>query len=243
MLVLPFLGKAQFSYLGAGVGMRSTTFYKEQLIFSDKTKHTPVTFEVSGMYRPLRFLGLGGTISFPVYESSLYSLGNAEVSNSKNRFQGFGSYGQSGKANPEFIPKEFGYSFEQSVAFTFKARLYAVPTAGFYFDFRLTMMTLTEKFIINRSSSRPEILEDYNHSEKIGVLMPGVGMGFHTHLSKNIYFDISTNLEFMNIKNNGFSHKVSYSGKISELNYVTFADQVGGKHTSFGLQLAFGYIL
>lgn len=241
MLAMPFLGKAQFGYVGAGVGIRTTTFYKEKVFFSDKTKHTPITFEVSGMYRPLRFLGLGATISFPVHESSLYSLGNAEVSNSSYRFEGFGSYGSGTKANPEFMPKGFGYSYEQSVAVTLKARLYALPKAGFYFDLRLSFMSLTENFIIQRASSNPEILENYNHTESISILMPGIGMGIQQHISKNLYFDLSANLDFMNIQNNGFSHEVSYTGYVSDLKYVTFADQIGGKHTSFGLQFSLGY--
>ena len=241
MLVMPFLGKAQFSYLGAGVGFRTTTFYKPELVFGDKTKHVPVTLEVNGMYRPLRFLGLGATIGFPIYESSRFSLDDAKMDNDYS-FKGFAGSEYGSNANPEFIPKEFGYSYEQSIAFTLKARLYALPKVGGYFDFRLTRMNLTENFVIKRDSQKPLVQEDYAYTEEIKLIIPGFGMGVQHHLSKNIYFDLSANFDFMTIRNNGFAHPVSYKVSYGKYEFITFQDQISGKHTSFVLHFSLGYI-
>lgn len=240
MLVMPFFCEAQFGYLGGGVGFRTTTFYKEPEIFGEKTKYVPLTLEVSGMYRPLRFLGVGATVSFPVYQSSEYSLGNTEGSGGY-RFEGFGTSAYGSLAYPEFIPQKFEYTFEQSIAFTLKARLYAVQTAGIYFDIRFTTLSLTETFIMERASRDPTVQENYNNTENIRLFMPGLAMGIQNHISQKIYIDFSANFDFMNVRNVGFAHTVSYKNSGS-VKYVTFKDQVGGKHSSFGLQLSLGYV-
>lgn len=236
MFLMPFLVQAQFGYIGAGIGFRTTKLYKADFDNEETTKHVSISPEISGIYRPFRLLSLGATLGYPIHETSWYTLAEA-TRNSDYSFRGFGQ-----SQMKEFMPKKFGYTYEQSLALTFKARFYALPKAGGYLDFRLTMMSLTENFFIERDSSKPHIRENYAYAEKVNLIIPGFGFGFHHHLRKHLYVDLSANFDFMNIQNNGFSHSVSYKGSSSEYQYVTFKDQMGGKSTSFVMQLSFGYI-
>ncbi len=241
ILLLPFLGKAQFGYFGAGVGLRSTTFQKGRVFSGEKTKLNSLTFELNGMYRPLRFLGIGATVSFPVSQSSRYSFVNAETTNG-DTFTGFNTINYGYSNDPDFFTKKFDYSFEQSAAVTFKVRFYVDPHIGVYFDLRYTIMTLTEKFVIQRDSQNEFIAEDFIHKEDMSLLIPGFGMGIHHHLSKHIYIDFSANFDFLQIQNKGFFKDVAYRSLRDDLMYVAFTDQTEGEHTSKVLQFSLGYI-
>ena len=241
MLFLPFAGKAQFGYVGAGVGLRSTTFLKGRVLSGEKTKLNSVTFELDGMYRPLRFLGIGATLSFPISQSSRYSFVEAKTTNG-DTFTGFSTINYGYSNDPEFFTKKFDYSFEQSTAVTFKARFYVQPRVGIYFDLRSTLMTLTEKFVIQRDSQNELIAEDYYHKEDMNLFIPGFGMGIHNHISKHIYIDFSANFDFIKIQNKGFFKDAAYRSLRDDLIYVTFTDQTEGKHTSKVLHLSIGYI-
>ncbi len=241
-LTIPFLGNSQFSYIGAGVALRTTIINKPQLKGLDKTKTKATTFEINGMYRPLRFFAIGANISIPVNEATNFSFEEAET-NSGNPFNGFGSSGFGANKYSEYIPETFEYTVEQSMAVTFKARLYAFINSGLYFDFRFSIMSLTESLIIERDAqvNIPDI--DINEREQTGVFFPGFGVGLHEHLGKHIFIDLSVNFDFMNIKNDGFtSDEVVYTGPDSDVYEVTFEDLISGKKNSHVFQFSLGYI-
>ncbi len=240
-LAIPFLGNSQFSYYGVGVALRSTTFHKPEISPGEKTKTKTTVFQVNGLYRPLRFLGLGATLSIPIKQSSTFSFSDAET-NTRNPFEEFGMSGDySSNDNSAFIPETFDYTIEQSISVTLKTRLYAFIKSGLYFDLRFSIMSLTESLVIERDLQEGVPPIDINQVEKIGLFIPGFGVGLQENIGKRLYIDFSANFDFMNIKNKGFSEKVVYNGSNTELYTVIFEDQISGSKSSTVLQISLGY--
>lgn len=254
-LVLPLSSMAQFGYVGAGFGVRKTVLNQGLAFLNENTALSAVCVDVGAMYRPYRFLGIGASVSLPVTQSSTFSFKSAKTSDG-NKFHGFDNgYGTSEHVKRN-MPKEFDYSFEQSPAITFKARLYVAPDIGVYFDLRYTLMTFSESFVFERpyraaiyyNSSivqNPAVpAENFNYSADYKLQMPGIGLGIQHHVSRHIYLNINANIDFMTINGEGFSHDITYDYDFfnKEIINVAFKDQAVGSHTSFVLQIGGGYI-
>lgn len=256
LIATPYFAIAQFGYAGLGIGYRAITFKSGNILSGDKpTKARAITLDADLMYRPYRFFALGATISIPLTEFSTYSFSGAKTSKDQT-FDGFFPDFPSGNLQ-KHQPEDMDYSFDQSFSATLKARFYAVPQIGLYFDLRYTLMSITETFKFGRlqksatyysggTIKTPDVSgEKLYASSELNPIIPGLGIGFKFHVSKSVYLDVNSSLDLVLINNyEGFEFDVSYDYDYTDRSrdFVRLRSQAPGTHSSFVFHIGGGYL-
>ncbi|MEX2589971.1 MAG: hypothetical protein WD334_07175, partial [Chitinophagales bacterium] len=185
--------------------------------FDERMINLGLFMNVKAIHRPLRFLGVGAEVSFPLVQGTM------------NNTYDYQYYGAS-------KPQGFKYSAKQAFGLTAIASLFADTEANFHVDFRFSYVSFKEEF---------EFLSNYNivsYEEKINLPAAGFALGFMPHLTDHLFFDINFGFDLLLIGSDpGFSYTVDYQRVPFDQDYVILESQLTDLKTSIFINIGLGY--
>lgn len=221
ILLLPQLASAQFTYIGASTGFKNNLIGSSEGIGSAEERmfNYGLFLNVKAIHRPLRLLGIGAEVAFPLVQGTANSSYN------------FVSPGGD-------TPQGFDYKAKQAFGFTAIASLFADTEANFHADFRFSYISFREEFEFEGLG------EMVSFKEKVSFPAAGVALGFMPHLTDHLFFDINFGFDFLLIGSDpDFSYDVDYELEPNGWNYrfVTLESQLSGVKPAFFMNIGLGY--
>ena len=242
--VVVFSANAQFTYLESGVSYEFTSY---DIDYEGSTVHHNFKWNIGGIWRPIRKIGLGATLGIPFHQNSNYSFqGNG------GRFNIGSSYGLN--RSDRYWPDKFDYNFNYSPSLSLIFRWFFYGQNTGYFDLRLSHLTNTETFQIERSyqpakynygeeqyAAIPELIINYKH--KHSILIPGMALGFIKAASKRLSVNMNIGFDFLIYRDDPFEYKFTHEWNNLEYehSYVTLKSKAEGVKTILSFDFSFNY--
>lgn len=256
--MFPFISKAQFAYIGAGVEY-SRTIYQKSLYSSTSTTHGVLAANFGIQYRPLKWLGVGFSISKPVYQNSKFSFESDDAYD----FNDFNSIDLDYDYHYEarYVPEVYDYSISQGNFSTLFGRLYM--GGEFYTEFSLSKGVITEHFQFKRTSL-PALYdtdpESYHYGEMLAapveklefdinedhnVSIPGLTFGILHHSNKHFYWDLWGGVKLLSFDSPTFTKIIEYAWDDfeNETKTVEMKSKFEGKKLSYNFGFRIGYLI
>lgn len=242
--------KSQFTYIGGGFSYSNTNFSGNWGI--NTTAHRVGSFDMHGMIRPLRNVGLGAGVSVPVFQNTVFSFANALTPDGSS-FNGWPA--RFSDSEIYYEPQEIDYYFEQSITVSVNARAFFETVLNSYLDFQVSFFQLRETFNLSRIGRPPVsdghgdylyglVSEEYiDYEQTRNMVVPGIRIGMMPHLMPNLYINANVGVDFLSFNDEGFgfpiTHDWDYINQRAE--FVVLGSQAEGTKTRWSANLGLGY--
>lgn len=247
--VITFSAKAQFTYLESGFTYDLTIY---SLNFEAATVHNNLKWNIGGMWRPIRMLGIGATVGIPVLQGTSFNFQGSltDVGDFYNFDPDF-STGMSDR----YIPDVYDYNLKYSPNFTLVFRMFFSGQSSVYSDLRLGVLNINETLQIKRDY-QPAVVNSYGGVEYAEVqelniykeyrhrlVAPGTAIGFNKSVSQRLSFGMNIGLDLLIFPEDPFEVKFPYDWNFSKNKHseVTLTGKGQGVKPIFSINFSFNY--
>lgn len=239
--------KAQFAYLGTGLSYEFTPY---RINYDAATTHHSFKWNVGGMWRPIRQLGVGVSLGIPVFQFTTFNFADSPTPDGSSFYNFKGS---SSDSRARYVPHLYNYELEYGKSYTLMLRYFVFAEQGFYLDFRLTQLEITERFQVQRQSLSAGFFDPFYYGAVAAVnidyenhttmLIPGTALGFMTNLTERLKLDTYFGIDFLKFKSEPFTYRVAHDWDIvdDKTEYVDITGQTDGIKTILTFNLGLNY--
>ncbi len=229
--------KAQFSYSSFELNYKWINIEKENngdFFSENNTRINELTATLNYIYRPIRRLGVGVSISIPVVTVFKWSYNNAPTSGENTYYEDENEFGGNGS---QFMPSEYNYDLKNRLGITLIGRFFLSDESTVYADFRYTFSSVNETFTFRRAPSVGLAEQNINFDENHAARGPGFEIGVLGEFGTNFFFNYGFVMDFMKYDVTPFSYNIEYSSD----GVVNFRNKLQDSHFSFMIHYGIGY--
>ena len=238
---------AQFSYLGIEAYYSNMQFDRGiKGDIEDNTATNDLRIAVNFIHQPIRNIGIGVNIGFPIIQSFNWRYTEAPTTTGREYNEFESDFGAEGS---DYIPNEYYYDIKNSLQLTFIGRLFIDIESNFYLDIRYSSVSLEETFNFRRTARLnrgfgPDIpainLSSSNAFTANGF---GFGLGAFPRISDHFYAGYSFSVDFLNVNDRSFRYIIPFSDfNESTSSSVIMDSKIDGPVTVYNFNVSFGYI-
>jgi len=239
--------KAQFNYIGIETYYNNMQFDRgTKGDMEDNTASNDLRLAINYIHQPIRNLGIGINIGFPITQSYKWNYTKAQTTTGLE-YSEFES--EFGAGSDDYFPSEYEYDIKNKIQLTFIGRLFIDIEDNIFLDLRYSSISLEEVFNFKRSASLnrgfgPDIPAlNLSSSNTFNASGFGIGIGASPRISDHFYAGYSFSLDFLEVNDRSFRYVIPYSDFNSDKSSAVIMDsKINGPVTVYNLNISFGYI-
>lgn len=230
---------AQFTYIEADLGYQYIRYRSNDDIVSfenKKIKTNLLAGNITGIWRPTRFIGAGLSLGFPITQKTKWGFSNTELSNGET----LGGEDNTFSGDPSFTPTLYNYKLRHSPTFTFITRIFFKPEAKVSLDLRYTFFSVNEVFQFERSGAYATKI---NHDKKRSARGPGLSISFNFPMGDQFYLKYQYTVDFLKFdSNDSFQYDISQQLNSNHTEtFARFKSPIEPTHRMHNWVLGLGY--
>lgn len=211
LFFIPLSSSAQFTYVDLGI-TQSKILMAGKSLYSKQTRVHVTEFNLGGLVRFRRHLGIGLDLGIPIAQKSAYSFRGGRYEDNLS----------TGIVEDRYKPQEFEYTIRQSAKLKLIGRVYFGVKSNWFLDLRVSALKLKSNLVLERAAQeefnngnfsyfRPALEAVSIHEKQDDLfIIPGLAIGFQPHLGERFFMNFNLGFDFYTFKGDGFSYSVPW---------------------------------